>query len=280
MTTIAALNDLLALMAILRDPQKGCPWDRDQTFSTIAPYTLEEACEVVDAIEQNDFENLREELGDLLFQVVFHARMAEESGLFDFSAVVTELVNKLLRRHPHVFPDGTLASAGVLSSLGPEEVNARWQAIKSEEKQKKRQQHQPDSVMPSRLPITLPSLSKAVKVQEAAARVGFDWQELEPVADKINEELTEIREAAALNDQEAVTEEVGDLLFACVNYARHLKVNPEMALRAAIRKFDLRFRAMEAEAARQSTLVQLLSLAEMEALWQQIKHANRAERDE
>ncbi len=280
MTTIAALNDLLALMAILRDPQKGCPWDRDQTFSTIAPYTLEEACEVVDAIEQNDFENLREELGDLLFQVVFHARMAEESGLFDFSAVVTELVNKLLRRHPHVFPDGTLASAGVLSSLGPEEVNARWQAIKSEEKQKKRQQHQPDSVMPSRLPITLPSLSKAVKVQEAAARVGFDWQEPEPVADKINEELTEIREAAALNDQEAVTEEVGDLLFACVNYARHLKVNPEMALRAAIRKFDLRFRAMEAEAARQSTLVQLLSLAEMEALWQQIKHANRAERDE
>ncbi|WP_330926344.1 nucleoside triphosphate pyrophosphohydrolase [Candidatus Sororendozoicomonas aggregata] len=277
MTNVAALNDLLALMAILRDPDKGCPWDLDQTFSTIAPYTLEEACEVVEAIEQNDFENLREELGDLLFQVVFHARMAEESGLFDFSAVVTALVDKLLCRHPHVFPDGTLASAGARPTLTPEEVKARWEAVKSEQRQKKCPRHQRQSALPSQLPVSLPSLSKAMKVQEAAARVGFDWSEPEPVADKINEELAEIMAAAALDDQEALTEEVGDLLFACVNYARHLKVNPEMALRGAIRKFDRRFRAMEAEAARQSTALPLLTLAEMEALWQQVKRANTAE---
>ena len=270
---MADINDLLVLMARLREPQLGCPWDLKQDFSTIAPYTLEEACEVVDAIEREDYDNLREELGDLLFQVVFHARMAEEAEYFSFSSIVHELVEKLVRRHPHVFPDGTLASENTPETrLTPEQVKERWQQIKAEEKQAKGNNENRLSALPDHLPATLPALKKAEKIQQAAARVGFDWDTSDQVEDKIREELQEISEAVSLGEgKERVTEELGDLLFACVNYARHLGVDPEMALRGATSKFDGRFRKMEVRMSEEGDTFEQLSLDEMEAYWQQAK---------
>ena len=265
----SSIKELIALMARLRHQEYGCPWDIKQTFSTIAPYTLEEASEVAEAIAREDYENLKEELGDLLFQVIFHARMAEEAGLFNFDDVCRELQAKLLRRHPHVFPDGTMGSFASEKKLTPEEVKQKWLEIKAEEKAVKGKSAS-TSAMPDDLPSSLPSLIQAEKIQSAAAKVGFDWPDLDPVIDKIHEELHEVQDARS-EGQERTSEEMGDLLFACVNLARHLKVDSEMALRKATIKFDQRFRSMEALAKDNEQDFQQLSLEEMEAYWQQSK---------
>ena len=263
------INNLLTLMARLRDPQSGCAWDIRQTFATIAPYTLEEACEVVDAIEREDYGHLKEELGDLLLQVIFHAQMGSEAGHFNFDDVAGSLLEKMIRRHPHVFPDGTLTSSMATTRLTPEQVKASWQEIKDEEKRQKTQK-KTGSAMPDDLPAVMPSLKRAHKLQCAAARVGFDWPGSEPVYDKIAEELDEIKEAQA-EQPDKLAEEVGDLLFACVNLARHLGVDADMALRRANSKFDRRFRTMESLASANHQVFQQLSLEEMEDYWQQSK---------
>lgn len=267
-----SLNDLLYLMSRLRDPETGCPWDLEQDFSTIAPYTLEETCEVLDAIAREDFDNLREELGDLLFQVVFHSRMAEEAGHFDFDQVAVGLVEKMVRRHPHVFPDGTLASKKQpgTDDTSPEQVVEAWQKIKAEEKASRPEK--PKSAMPEKLPDALPPLMKAYKLQKAAAKVGFDWPDYKPVLDKIQEEAEEIIEAVEADEgQQRIAEEIGDLLFACVNLSRKLGVDPEMAMRQSNIKFESRFRSMEDKASQNSEVFEQLTLEEMEAYWQQSK---------
>lgn len=286
----AEMDDLLALMARLRDPQGGCPWDLEQNFSTIAPYTLEEACEVLDAIVRKDYDNLREELGDLLFQVVFHARMAEELNLFAFKDVVAGLVDKMIRRHPHVFAEPaevsgetagketgkeTGGNAGEKQPLTGAQVKARWQAIKAQEKAEKKKscpQEKVVSALPDGLSAHWPALKKAEKIQQAAARVGFDWDHPDGAEEKVLEELTEIRQARAeAASFAAIEDEVGDLLFASVNYARHLGVDCELALQKATFKFASRFRQMEAAMASAGQDFADLSLEAMEAYWQQAK---------
>ena len=264
------MEELLYMMQRLRDPDTGCPWDLEQDFSTIAPYTLEETCEVLDAIANEDYDNLCEELGDLLFQVIFHARMAEEEGLFDFSRVVSGLIEKMVRRHPHVFPDGTLQSERCLDDpeTSPEQVSVKWEEIKQTEKGGNIRQ----SALPEKLPSALPSMTRARKIQKAAAKVGFDWPDVAPVYDKIQEEILEIQQASNNGEgQERVTEEMGDLLFACVNLARHLDVDPDMALRKATGKFEGRFHTMERQALENEQDFQQLTLEEMEAYWQEAK---------
>ncbi|MGF1525378.1 MAG: nucleoside triphosphate pyrophosphohydrolase [Candidatus Competibacterales bacterium] len=248
---------LLALMARLRDPDTGCPWDRAQTFATIAPYTIEEAFEVADAVARGDVTELKDELGDLLFQVVFHARLAEERGDFDFEAVAAAVVAKLIRRHPHVFGDAAFE--------GFEALNRSWEAIKQREKA-----NAPSSLMDD-LPKALPALGKALKLQRRAARGGFDWPAAAPVLAKLREELDELEEAFEGETPEAVAEELGDLLFACVNFARHCRLDPEMALARANVKFEGRFRRMEALAQGAETSLDALSLDDLEALWRRAK---------
>ncbi|MDQ2075394.1 nucleoside triphosphate pyrophosphohydrolase [Marinimicrobium sp. ABcell2] len=257
-------DDLLYLMARLRDPNGGCPWDLKQSYTTIAPSTLEEAYEVVDTIERGDLDHLKEELGDLLFQVIFYSQLAREEGRFDFSEVVSELVAKLVRRHPHVFPDGTLESRADQQSTQPAHIKERWEAIKQQERSAKGAQGLLDDV-----PLNLPALSRAAKLQKRAANVGFNWEQVEGPIAKVREELEEVEEALAEGDAEAVAEELGDLLFAAVNISRFLKIDPEAALRAGNRKFEQRFRHIETHSEKPLTE---LSLEEMEALWQEAKH--------
>ena len=276
------IAQLLSTMAQLRDPVSGCPWDIKQTFRSIAPYTIEEAYEVVEAIEQQDYDGLKDELGDLLLQVVFHAQMAQEANYFDFEAVVQGLIDKLEHRHPHIF--NRAASVDIQTA---EQVMAQWQAIKAKEKlfatQVQSTQITANSkgepfkstIMPQDLPRHLPALTKAQKIQQAAARVGFDWPEVEPVMGKVVEELAEIK-AARFESHDRVFEEVGDLLFACVNLARYLDVDAEMALRQANQKFINRFESMEQLAQQQNENFEQLTLEEMEAYWQQSKQLEKA----
>jgi len=264
----AAVAALLELMARLRDPQRGCPWDREQTFRTIAPYTIEEAYEVADAIERGEPRKLRDELGDLLFQVVFHARMAEERGWFDFAAVATAIREKLIRRHPHVFEDpGIVADAGQLSRA--------WEEQKALERaQTAGEGPDRDHSALADVPRALPALTRAAKLGRRAARVGFDWETASQVRDKVLEEVREIEEAlagAAHPSQEKLAEEVGDLLFAVANWGLHLKIDPEDALRAANAKFERRFRRMETLAAEQGKALKALDAAQWDALWRQAK---------
>ncbi len=274
-----AIEGLLKLMARLRDPRHGCPWDREQTFRSIAPFTIEEAYEVADAVEGGKPEKLCDELGDLLFQVVFHSRMAEEKGWFDFAAVARGIREKLIRRHPHVFEStGRAADPGQLSRI--------W------EEQKARERAQAAAVMPdgdhsvlADVPRALPGLTRAAKLGRRAARAGFDWESASQVRDKVLEELGEIDEALASREEtrsgerqsrgaahpDGVAEELGDLLFAVANWSLHLSIDPEEALRAANAKFERRFRRMEALAAAQGARLQALDAAQWDALWRQAK---------
>jgi len=260
------MNALLELMRRLRDPNGGCPWDREQTFATIAPYTIEEAYEVADAIDRNDPRQLRDELGDLLFQIVFNSRMAEEQGLFDFSGVAASINDKLVRRHPHVFGDAPREGIEA-QSRNWEELKARERAVTAAH------QLAPDTSALADVPKALPALARAAKLGRRAARVGFDWQEPGQVRDKVIEELGEVDEALAGNAPERVTEELGDLLFAIANWTLHLKIDPEEALRAANAKFERRFRTMETLAAAAGQRLETLSPAAWEDLWQKAKKA-------
>ena len=264
------IDDLLHLMARLRDPQTGCPWDLKQTYATIVPYTLEEAYEVADAIERADFEHLPGELGDLLFQVVYYSQLAQEEGRFEFAAVVDGITRKLIRRHPHVFVDGDLYGAPDAARLEEAAVKQRWEELKAEERAAK-------AVVPEQLsllddvPQALPALSRAVKLQKRMAQVGFDWPDALPVLDKVREELDEVLEAMSENDPQAISEEVGDLLFVVTNLARHLKVDPESALRAANAKVERRFRFIEQALREAQRPIENCTLDELDALWGEAK---------
>jgi len=257
------IERLLQVMACLRDPDGGCPWDLDQDFSSIAPYTIEEAYEVADAIERRDFHDLEGELGDLLLQVVYHAQMAKEAGRFDFETVAARIAEKMIRRHPHVFGQGQVESAAAQSLA--------WEEAKAAERTHK---EGGDPSILADLPLGLPALTRAAKLQRRAARVGFDWQDLGPVLDKLEEELGELRaELAAGAGHERLADEVGDLLFAAANLARHLGVDGESALRRANGKFERRFRAIETALRAAGRRPEDASLDEMEELWQAAKAA-------
>jgi ATP diphosphatase len=268
---------LIAIMAKLRTPGEGCPWDLEQDFATIAPYTIEEAYEVADAIARGDLADLKDELGDLLLQVVFHARMAEEAGQFAFPDVVRAITAKLIRRHPHVFGDA--------GRLPTEAVNALWAEIKAGEKRAKAQERErlglppePPAGVLGGVPVALPGLTRALKLQEKAGAVGFDWNDIGSVLDKIVEEAREIAEARAANKgREALADEVGDLLFAAVNLARHLGVDPEAALRGTNAKFERRFRSIEAALEAKGSNPAEATLDEMDALWNEAKRRERSD---
>lgn len=266
MTPSRDIGRLLDIMAALRTPKTGCPWDLAQNFSTIAPYTLEEAYEVADAIARNDLGDLKEELGDLLLQVVFHARMAEEQHAFDFGDVVQTITEKLIRRHPHVFGDK--------HSHTPEAVEGLWERIKAKERAARNQADGGEGALAG-VPVALPALTRALKLQAKAGNVGFDWNDPRAVLSKIREEADEIE--AELDrtelDSAAAAAEIGDLLFAVVNLARHLRADPEAMLRQTNRKFERRFAAIEAALAEQGKAPQDATLAEMDALWNAAKAA-------
>ncbi|MBI6717381.1 nucleoside triphosphate pyrophosphohydrolase [Pseudomonas syringae] len=269
------VQDLLNLMARLRDPQFGCPWDLKQNYASIVPHTLEEAYEVADAIERGDLDHLKGELGDLLFQVVFYAQLAKEEGRFEFDDVIDDITRKLLRRHPHVFPTGELYAPAETPRLTDEQVNLRWDEIKAEERAEKAGVPEQLSLLDD-VPRALPALSRAAKLQKRAAQVGFDWPAALPVVDKVREELDEILEAMVDNDAEGIAEEVGDLLFSVVNLARHLKVDPETALRSANSKFDRRFRFIEQALRHLQRPIEACSLEEMDALWGEAKRQEKS----
>jgi nucleoside triphosphate diphosphatase len=267
------ISRLLEIMAALRTPGSGCPWDLEQNFATIAPYTLEEAYEVADAIARDDLDDLREELGDLLLQVVFHARMAQEQGAFDFGDVVQTITEKLIRRHPHVF--------GEAGKLTAEAVEGLWERIKAQEKAARptRPQGEGESRAQGALagvPLTLPSLTRALKLQGKASKVGFDWNDPLAVLRKIREEADEIASDIERGKGADAALEVGDLLFAVVNLARHLDADPEAVLRATNLKFERRFAAIEQGLAAQGKSPAGSSLAEMDALWDAAKASEKA----
>lgn len=258
----ASTQAVLDVMSRLRDPQRGCPWDIEQNFATIAPYTIEEAYEVADAIERQDMPALKEELGDLLFQVAFHARMAEELGAFDFADVAQALADKMIERHPHVF-----AEAGDGRTAAQQTV--AWETLKAE----KRAAQGAPSLLHD-VPMALPALMRAEKLTKRAARINFDWPTPEPVLEKLEEELAELKEARASGDQEHIAEEMGDILFVMANLARKLKVDPEEALRRANAKFTRRFQYIETKLAEQGRTGPQ-PLDDMEALWLEAKQAEK-----
>lgn len=254
------IDQLLELMRTLRDPEMGCPWDRKQTFATIAPYTLEETYEVLDAIERQDYQDLKGELGDLLFQVVFYSQMAKEQNLFDFNSVCQSINDKLIRRHPHVF--ATQAKDSI------EQINDRWETIKSQERATKAQHSVLDDI-----PQSLPALMRAYKIQKRCASVGFDWSTVEPVLAKVHEEIAEVTDELnqPVVDQDKVAEELGDLLFAMVNLTRHLGHKAEGVLQQANKKFEKRFRQVESLAGEQGKVLKEMTLDEMDVIWDTIK---------
>lgn len=268
------INRLLEIMAALRQPETGCPWDIVQSFDTIKPYTIEEAYEVADAIERKDPDDLCEELGDLLLQVVFHARIAEEEGLFSFGDVVEAITRKMIRRHPHVFARSEADT--------PEAVKAQWDKIKQEEKAERLARRaargsaaDPDTGYLGSVQRSFPALTEALKLQERAAKVGFDWSEAAPILDKIEEEIGELREALAENRPDKVKDELGDLIFALVNIGRHVGAEPEQALRGTNTKFRNRFSYIETSLEASGETLQGASLERMEELWQAAKGIQR-----
>jgi ATP diphosphatase len=254
------IQPLLDIMVKLRDPKTGCPWDKAQSFETIVPFTLEEAYEVADTIERMAMDELPDELGDLLFQVVFYCQLGREAGLFDFGDVVDKICNKLTSRHPHVF--------GSLEGVSAEQVKDNWEQIKAKERSAKDLHSVLDNI-----PVGLPALSRAVKIQKRVARVGFDWAELGPVVDKIHEEIDEVIHEVKQCEvsQDRVQDEMGDLLFAVVNLARHLGVEPEQALRQANRKFERRFRGVESLANQAGKPMEAHTLDELDQYWDEVK---------
>jgi ATP diphosphatase len=266
---------LLEIMAALRTPVTGCPWDLEQDFASIAPYTIEEAYEVSDAIARGDLTDLRDELGDLLLQVVFHARMAEEQGAFAFGDVVKAITTKMIRRHPHVFGDAEARAAG--------SAKGQWDRIKAEEKAEKRAERIARGLDPEDhgkgfldgIAVALPALTRALKLQQKAATVGFDWTEAAPILDKIEEEIGELREAIASGQTAAVADEFGDLLFAVVNIGRHLGVDAEASLSGTNEKFRSRFHYVEKQILGSGGTLKDATLEEMEALWQNAKQRTR-----
>lgn len=258
MAAAREIERLLEIMARLRTPGTGCPWDLEQTYRTIAPYTVEEAYEVADAIERGDMAGLKEELGDLLFQVVFHARMAQEDGAFDFAAVADGLSEKMTRRHPHVF--------GAADNRNAAEQTAAWEHQKAAEREAKGAVSLLDDV-----PLGLPGMTRAVKLQKRAARIGFDWKNASDVLDKIVEETGELARAAESGDRDSIEDEFGDLLFVIANLSRHLEIDPESAIRRANEKFSRRFRHIEARLAGRNDA----PLDEMEAYWDEAKRMER-----
>ena len=271
------IHRLIEIMAALRDPEAGCPWDLEQTFASIAPYTIEEAYEVADAIERGETEDLRDELGDLLLQVVFHARMAEEAGLFDFGGVVEAITAKLVRRHPHVFGDAR--------DLDSDAVKALWGQIKAEEKRRRAEAREraglgaeaPLGALAG-VPRSMPALTRALKLQEKAARVGFDWDDVAGVVAKLHEEIAETEAEIATGSQGRLAAEMGDLLFAAVNLARFVEIDPEAALRGANAKFERRFAHIEQRLAQRGQRPEAVRLDEMETLWREAKGLERQDR--
>ncbi|MEJ6773222.1 MAG: nucleoside triphosphate pyrophosphohydrolase [Porticoccaceae bacterium] len=260
-----SIDDLRYLMSRLRDPQTGCPWDIKQNYKTIAPHTVEEVYEVIDAIERGDLEHLSEELGDLLFQIIFYTQLGAEDGLFDWDKVVNGITDKLVRRHPHVFPDGTLQSVRSANAVfDTKAINKKWEAIKQQERVDKGE----DGTLAD-IPMALPSLSRAYKLQKRAASVGFDWTNPKDVLAKVKEEIAELEVEIAKGDRLAMEDEMGDLLFSCVNLARHLSIDPEKAMRLSSNKFKRRFEAMELLAAGET--FSTMTAAEMESLWSRVK---------
>ncbi|WP_026339273.1 nucleoside triphosphate pyrophosphohydrolase [Psychromonas ossibalaenae] len=263
------IEQLLNIMKQLRDPENGCPWDIKQTFASIVPHTIEEVYEVADAIEQKDYKELQGELGDLLFQVVFYAQMAKEQNLFEFDDIIAVLNEKLMRRHPHVFADKEFADEDA--------VHANWEAEKEKERALKAQAADIDESVLDNIPLAIPALSRAYKIQKRCANVGFDWKKLAPVVDKIKEELDEVLVEVKRDDltdqqrQLLIEDELGDLLFANVNLVRHLKCNPEQVLRQANHKFEKRFRLVEIEVFKQGKRMSDCSLEELEEIWVKVK---------
>lgn len=260
-----AITRLITIMQQLRDPQQGCPWDKQQTFASIAPYTLEETYEVIDAIQRGDYRDLREELGDLLFQVVFYGQMAAEQQLFDFEDICQSICDKLERRHPHIF--------AAVQTEDVAEINQRWEQLKQQERAEKSMNSALDDI-----PRAMPALMRAHKIQKRCSNVGFDWNQTAPVLAKVHEEIAEVMEEAnrAVIDPQRLEEEIGDLLFATVNLSRHLGSKAEIALQKANDKFEKRFRQVEAIIAAQGLTMPDASLEQMEAAWQQVKQQEKA----
>lgn len=263
-TALPQLAKLLGIMEQLRDPDSGCPWDRQQNFKSIVKHTIEEAYEVADAIDQGDMAQIKDELGDLLFQVVFYAQLGKEQGEFDFEAIAQTISDKLVRRHPHVFAHS--------ESKTDDQLNTQWEQIKAQERAAKGGVDDPSIL--ANIPVGLPPLIRAQKLQKKCATVGFDWPDVAPVVDKIHEEIQEVMDEvqASEPDQQAIEEEVGDLLFSVVNLSRHLQVDAQTALRKANSKFAKRFAKVEAVFAQRTVKLAEASLNEMEKVWQEIKH--------
>lgn len=265
-TGLYSLEDLIYLMDRLRDPDDGCPWDLKQDYLSITPSTIEEAYEVVDAIEREDYVHLKEELGDFLFQVIFYCQLATEENRFSFAEVVDGITAKLVRRHPHVFPDGTLQSRrDEALGLDDNDVKASWEEIKQKEREQKG-----DIGVFDDIPRSLPSLIRAVKLQKRAAKAGFDWQEKSEVVEKIDEELAELKDAFRRGDERDISIELGDLMFTCVNLARHMGKDPETLIRQANFKFERRFQSVDKQVKLSRKTDH--TIAELEAFWQQAKN--------
>lgn len=261
------IEDLRYLMRRLRDPKSGCPWDLKQNFQSLTSHTIEEAYEVVDAIEQDDMSQLSEELGDLLFQIIFYSQLAEEQSQFSFDDIISTITQKLIRRHPHVFPEGTIESSRVsLADAEIVEIKRVWEEIKRQERTDKGVGKTLDDI-----PLALPALNRALKLQKRAANVGFDWSDIKPVIEKINEEVIELEVEIKRGDKVGMADELGDLLFSCVNLARHLKLDPETSLRGANQKFKRRFESMELLAGK--TKIEDHSADQLELLWGKVKRS-------